>query len=306
MSLLDLKSSFGARMREPGAGPNLIGRRPARAPALGRLLAVPGARPGAALLLFILVLAVFGPLLRPGDPMRIVGPALVWPGQDAAFPLGTDGLGRDLLTGILHGARISVTIGLAVAVLSLGFGVLVGAIAGYAGGRIDRAICRGIEVFQTIPGFVLLVVLVAVLEPSFVTVILGLALISWDMVARLTRAEVRAHRTRDYVVAAEAFGFSHPRILVREILPNIAPTLIVTGSVIVASAILSESALSFLGLGDPNTVSWGSLIGAGREHIRSAWYLTAIPGVFIALTVLALNLLGDALNDFLNPRGQDR
>ena len=125
------------------------------------------------------------------------------------------------------------------------------------------------------------------------------------MVARLTRAEVRSHRNRDYVRAAETFGFSHAHILIREILPNIAPSLIVTGSIIVAQAILSESALSFLGLGDPNTVSWGSLIGAGREHIRTAWYLCAIPGFFIAASVLALNLLGDALNDHLNPRTED-
>lgn len=302
MNLLDLKQSFAARTLEPGAGVRGLA---APDSALRRFLKQPGARLGTVLLLAMVLIAVFGPLIRPGDPLRIAGDALIRPFQHAAHPFGTDGLGRDLLSGVLHGARVSMTIGFAVAVLSLTFGVLVGALAGYAGGRVDAAICRVIEVFQTIPGFVLLVVLVAVLEPSFTTVILGLALVSWDMVARLTRAEVRAHRSRDYVVAAQAFGFSHPRILFGEILPNIAPTLVVTGSFIVATAILSESALSFLGLGDPNAATWGSLIGSGREHIRSSWYLTAIPGLFIALTVLSLNLLGDALNDFLNPRAEE-
>jgi peptide/nickel transport system permease protein len=151
---------------------------------------------------------------------------------------------------------------------------------------------------------VLLVVLVAFMEPSFVTVIIGLVLISWDTAARLTRAEVRQHRNREYVLAARTGGLSHLRILLSEVLPNIAPTLIVTGSIIVAHAILAESALAFLGLGDPNVASWGSLIGSGREQIRTHWYLTAIPGLFIALTVFALNILGDAINDHLNPRSK--
>lgn len=272
-----------------------------RSPLLRRLLASPTGALGLALLALAVLIALFGPLIRPGDPLRIVAEALIPPASDPRYPFGTDGLGRDLLAGILHGARVSIAIGLSVALASMSFGVLIGAIAGYLGGWVDAVICRIIELFQTVPGFVLLVVLVSFLEPSFLTLVLGLTLISWDTVARLTRAEVRNHRNRDYVMAAETFGFSHPHILFREILPNIAPSLIVTGSIIVANAILAESALSFLGLGDPNTVTWGSLIGSGREHLRSMWTLTAIPGLFIALTVLALNLLGDALNDILNP-----
>lgn len=302
---LDINPAFAERTREPGAGVFVPGRKSSRAVSLHRFLSNPTALIGTVLLLAAVLLAIFGPILRPGDPLRIVDVALIPPFSDARYPLGTDGLGRDLLAGILHGARVSITIGLAVALVSLGFGVLFGAVAGYAGGVVDLVICRVIELFQTIPGFVFLIVLVSLLEPSLTTLIVGLSLISWDTVARLTRAEVRHHRNRDYVMAAETFGFTHRHILFREIMPNIAPSLIVTGSIIVANAILVESALSFLGLGDPNTVTWGSLIGAGRDYIRSAWYLTAVPGIFIALTVLSLNLLGDALNDFLNPRGRD-
>ena len=302
---LDLKPSFGARSREPGAGVFTFSVLRSSQAALRAFLHSANALIGIGLLALVVLLALLGPWAAAYDPLRIVAEPLIWPLQSWQHPLGSDGLGRDLLAGILHGARLSLCIGLAVAGLSLGFGVALGALAGYAGGWVDAVICRIIELFQTIPGFVLLVVLVSVLEPSSLTVIFGLSLISWDMVARLTRAEVRAHKNRDYVRAAETFGFSHGHILLREILPNIAPSLIVTGSIIVAQAILAESALSFLGLGDPNAVSWGSLIGAGREYIRTAWYLCAIPGFFIAISVLALNLLGDALNDHLNPRIDD-
>ncbi|WP_197716953.1 ABC transporter permease [Mesorhizobium sp. DCY119] len=305
MTHIVLNPAFAERSKEPGAGVFYPASAPPSGGALRRFLGNPAALTGILILAVIGLIAIFGPLLRPGDPLMITGEPLIRPLTDAAHPFGTDVLGRDLLSGVLHGARVSLTIGLTVALLSLVFGALVGAVAGYAGGWVDALISRAIEVFQTIPGFVLLVVLVSVLEPSYVTIIIGLTLISWDAVARLTRAEVRSHRSREYVLAAETSGYSSARILFREILPNIAPTLIVTGSIIVASAILSESALSFLGLGDPNAASWGSLIGSGREQIRSHWYPTVIPGLFIMATVFALNILGDALNDHLNPRGSD-
>lgn len=302
MTPLEIDPNIARRYREPGAG--------VFDPALGsrnrwggiRFLKTPSAALATAILAFVILTAIVGPILRPGDPLRITGEPLIQPFIDWAHPFGTDVLGRDLLSGVLFGARVSLLVGLSVAFISLVVGVLIGAIAGYAGGWIDWVVTRGIEIFQTIPGFVLLVVLVSVLEPSATTVIIGLALISWDAVARLTRAEVINHRTREYVLAAETSGVSGPRILFGEILPNIAPTLIVTASIIVASAILAESALSFLGLGDPNAASWGSMIGSGREQIRSYWFPTVIPGAFIVVTVFALNVLGDALNDFLNPR----
>ncbi len=211
-------------------------------------------------------------------------------------------MGRDVLAGILHGARISLTVGIAATALGLSAGITIGAMAGYFGGIVDDLLVKFIEIFQTIPSFVLLVVLVAIAQPTTSTVTIAIAIVSWPTVARLTRAEFRAIREKDYVLAARSLGFGHARIIFREILPNALPPLIVTSSVMVASAILMESALSFMGLGDPNRVSWGSMIGAGRDVIRTAWYLTALPGLAIVFTVLALNLLGDGLNDALNPR----
>ncbi|EJL54234.1 ABC-type dipeptide/oligopeptide/nickel transport system, permease component [Rhizobium sp. CF122] len=262
---------------------------------------------GTAILLLVALSALFAPLLYPGDPLEMVARPFLWPGQNPAYPLGTDSMGRDVLAGIVHGARISLTVGLAATALGLTAGIAIGAVAGYFGGLVDDVLVKFIEIFQTIPSFVLLVVLVAIAQPTTATVTVAIAIVSWPTVARLTRAEFRAIREKDYVLAARSLGFGHARIIFREILPNALPPLIVTSSVMVASAILMESALSFMGLGDPNRVSWGSMIGAGRDVIRTAWYLTALPGLAIVFTVLALNLIGDGLNDALNPRfSEDR
>jgi len=158
------------------------------------------------------------------------------------------------------------------------------------------------ELFQTMPAFLLAIVLVAILSPSIYTIILALGITAWPGIARLTRAEVMALRDRDFVQALIAMGMRDRRILLLHIIPNALTPVIVAASILVATAILSEAGLSFLGLGDPNHVSWGTMIGAGRDALRTAWYQTAIPGVAIMLTVLALNLLGDALNQALNPR----
>ncbi len=257
---------------------------------------------GTGILLLVALSALFAPLLFPRDPLEMVARPFLWPGQNPAYPLGTDSMGRNVLAGIVHGARISLTVGLAATALGLTVGIAVGAVAGYFGGWIDNVLVKFIEIFQTIPSFVLLVVLVAIAQPTTGTVTVAIAIVSWPTVARLTRAEFRAIREKDYVLAARSLGFGHTRIIFREILPNALPPLIVTSSVMVASAILMESALSFMGLGDPNRVSWGSMIGAGRDVIRTAWYLTALPGLAIVFTVLALNLIGDGLNDALNPR----
>lgn len=262
----------------------------------------PNALFGLAFLSIMVVMALVAPLLFPGDPLGMVAKPFIWPGQDAAYPLGTDSMGRDVLAGIVHGSRISLFVGLAATALGLGVGVIVGAVAGYFGGWVDDVLVRIIEIFQTLPNFVLLVVLVAIAQPSATTVTVAIAIVSWPMVARLTRAEFRAIRAKDYVMAARSLGFGRARIIFSEILPNALPPLIVTASVMVATAILMESALSFMGLGDPNVVSWGSMIGNGRELIRTAWYLTLLPGLAIVFTVLALNLIGDGLNDALNPR----
>ncbi|GLR55880.1 peptide/nickel transport system permease protein [Rhizobium sp. BK226] len=265
-------------------------------------LSNPNALFGVAFLLVVALSALLAPLIYPGDPMEMVARPFLWPGQNATYPLGTDSMGRDVLAGILHGARISLTVGIAATLLGLSAGILIGAVAGYFGGLVDDILVKFVEIFQTIPSFVLLVVLVAIAQPTTGTVTVAIAIVSWPTVARLTRAEFRAIREKDYVLAARSLGFGHARIIFREILPNALPPLIVTSSVMVASAILMESALSFMGLGDPNRVSWGSMIGAGRDVIRTAWYLTALPGLAIVFTVLALNLIGDGLNDALNPR----
>lgn len=262
---------------------------------------------GTGILVLVALSALLAPLLFPGDPLEMVARPFLWPGQNPAYPLGTDSMGRNVLAGIVHGARISLTVGLAATALGLTVGIAIGAVAGYFGGLIDDILVKFIEIFQTIPSFVLLVVLVAIAQPTTGTVTIAIAIVSWPTVARLTRAEFRAIREKDYVQAARSLGFGHARIIFREILPNALPPLIVTSSVMVASAILMESALSFMGLGDPNRVSWGSMIGAGRDVIRTAWYLTALPGLAIVFTVLSLNLIGDGLNDALNPRfSEDR
>lgn len=253
-------------------------------------------------LLLLFAMALAAPTLYPEDPLSMVARPFLWPGQNPAYPLGTDSLGRDVAAGVVWGARISLLVGFSAMAIGVTLGLVVGSLAGYFGGRVDDVLVKIIEIFQTPPNFVLLVVLVAIAQPSVSTVILAIAAVTWPTTARLMRAEFRALRSKDFVVAARGLGYGHARIIVREILPNALPPLIVTSSVLVATAILMESALSFLGLSDPNVVSWGSMIGAGRELLRTAWFLSAVPGVAIVLTVLALNLLGDALNDALNPR----
>lgn len=275
---------------------------PPRRGALGQLLANPAAVAGALLLFLILLAALAAPWLFPHDPLDMVGPPILWPGQDPGFWLGTDTMGRDVAAGLAHGARVSLTVGVAAAMLSLLIGIAVGAAAGYFGGWVDVALMRVTELLQTIPAFLLVVVIVAIARPSVTVIALSIGVASWPVVARLVRAEFRTLRESEFVQAAHTLGYGHARIALLEILPNALPPVIVTTSVLVANAILMESALSFMNMGDPNAVSWGSMIGDAREMLRTAWYLAALPGVSIILTVLSLNLLGDALNDAFNPR----
>lgn len=261
---------------------------------------------GLVVLTTMIAAALAAPAVFPDDPLDMVTRPLIWPFRDAAYPLGSDSLGRDMLAGIMHGARISVLIGVVSTSIGVSIGILVGAIGGYRGGRVDDLMLRLIEIFQTFPPFLLVVVLVSIAEPSVATITLAIGVVSWPSVARLVRAEFRTLRERDFVLAARGAGYGAPRIIFREILPNALAPVIVTVSVMVATAILSESALSFLGLGDPNVVSWGSMIGAGRDQLRTAWYLVAVPGVALVLCVLSLNLVGDGLNDALNPRARGR
>lgn len=270
------------------------------------LLHHPSACVGLVLLAAFVTLALFAPRLFPGDPLDMVAAPFEWPGSDPQYWLGTDSLGRDVAAGIAHGARVSLLIGAASAALGLVIGTLAGAIGGYFGGVVDDLLVRITELFQTVPSFLLVIVIVAIGKPNVVVIAFAIGIASWPTVARIVRAEFRTLRRSEFVLAARTQGFSNTRIIFGEVLPNALPPVIVTASVMVASAILIESSLSFLGMGDPNVVSWGAMIGSGRDSLRTAWYLTALPGTAIVLAVLALNLLGDGLNDAMNPRLRQR
>lgn len=256
---------------------------------------------GATLLFLVILLAGFAGVLFPDDPFDMVGRPFLPPLSDG-FILGTDSLGRDIAAAVAHGARVSLAIGLITALISTLVGVVVGGVAGYYGGRIDALLMRTTELFQTIPAFLLAIVVVAVLQPTIYTVISAIVIVSWAPLARLVRGEVVSLRSREFVQGCVALGMRDGRILFRQILPNALPSIIVAASVAVATSIIFESGLSFLGLGDPNVMSWGLMIGIGRSVIRTAWWISGIPGIAVLITVLAINLFGDGLNEALNPR----
>jgi peptide/nickel transport system permease protein len=245
------------------------------------------------------LVALLAPWIAPHDPWALLGPPLAPPGE--AFLLGTDMLGRDLLSGLIHGARVSLLIGLASSLCALLIGVTVGALAGYFGGAIDRLAVRFTEFFQVIPAFLFAILLVAIMLPGLKSVIVAIALVTWPPVARLVRSEFMTLRSREFVEAARSVGLGHRQIIVHEILPNALPPVIAVGSLMVATAILTESSLSFLGLADPNLISWGYIIGASRPVFREAWWLSVLPGLCLFVTVLSINLLADGLGDARNP-----
>lgn len=265
-----------------------------------------GAVVGLVILLVVVLVAVIGPLVFAQSPWRMVSRPFLPPFTQDGLPLGTDAVGRDVLVGLIHGARVSLMVGLVSTLVALLIGVPVGALAGYFGGWVDDALMRFTEFFQTIPSFALAIVLLAIFQPSLFYIILTIAIVSWPPVARLVRGEVLSLRTREYIEAAILSGQTSLQIILRQVLPNALPPIIVLASLMVATAILLESSLSFLGLGDPNVMSWGYMIGAARTVLRTAWWLSFIPGIAILLTVLALNLIGEGLNDALNPRLQRR
>ncbi len=259
---------------------------------------------GAMILLLVLVMAAAAPLLYPAGAFALAGQPLQPPGDK--FLLGTDTLGRDVAAGIMYGARTSLIIGISATLIAVLLGVLFGAIAGYYRGRLDVGLMRVTELFQTIPSFILAILLVAILSPSLRSEILAIAIVSWPGIARLARGEFASLGGREFVLACAGLGAGDGRIVFRHLLPNCASPLIAVGSLLVASVILFESGLSFLGLGDPNLMSWGLMISAGREVLRSAWWICTFPGLAILATVLAINLVGDGLNEALNPRLRER
>lgn len=260
-----------------------------------------GAVVGVVVLALVFVVAALADVIFPGTPWDMVAAPFMPPGEMDMW-LGSDSLGRDVAAGIAHGARISLLVGAVSTVVALALGVSLGALAGYVGGVVDDLVMRFTEFFQTIPSFVLAILLVAIFTPTISSVVFAIAVVSWPPVARVVRAEFLSLRSREFVQAAEVLGKSRLSIVVGDILPNALSPIIVLSSLMVANAILLESALSFLGLGDPNLMTWGFLIGSGRSVIRLAWWMSVFPGVAIFLTVLALNLVGEGLSDALNPR----
>lgn len=261
---------------------------------------------GLIILFAIVAISLLAPLLFPRGPWAMGGRPFLPPMTDMRFPLGTDTTGRDILAGLVCGWRVSLLIGLVSTIVSVVIGVVIGAIAGYGGGHIDSALMRFTEIFQVVPSFALALVLVAVLQPSVGSIVAAIGVVSWPPVARLVRAEFLSLRSRDFVLAAKLQGQGAFRIMFRQMLPNVASPIIVMASLMVATAILLESSLSFLGLGDPNQMSWGFMIGASRTVLRQAWWMATFPGLAIAITVLALNILGEALNDALNIHSRNR
>jgi len=260
---------------------------------------------GLGILFTILFMAATAHLFYPEDPFRLVGRPLSGPFENG-FLLGSDSLGRDVASGIVHGAKTSLLIGLIATLVSIFIGIFFGAFAGYFGGRVDDLLMRITEIFQTIPSFIFAILLVAIMKPSIFSIVIAIAVVSWPGVARLVRGEFLSLKNREFVQACHTIGMSDLRVMLREILPNCLSPIIVIGSLMVATAILIESGLAFLGLGDPNIMSWGFQIGAGRTMLRSAWWVCTFPGIAILITVLAINLIGEGLNDALNPRVKER
>src|SRR5690348_12434485 len=248
----------------------------------------------------VVLVALVGPQFFPKGPFDLVAKPFLPPGEGYLF--GTDMLGRDVTAGLVYGARTSLVIGLTSTAIAILIGSLVGGIAGYYGRWVDAALMRWTEIFQTIPLFLFAILLVARRAPSVTSLTGASSVVSWPPMSRLVRGEFLAMRSREFVEACIGMGMSDARVIFVHILPNCLSSVIVTGSLMVATAILTESALSFLGLSDPNLMSWGFMVGAGREFLQRAPWLCAIPGAAILLTVLAINLIGEGLSDALNPR----
>lgn len=265
----------------------------------------PAAAAAFLLICIISAVAIFAPVIYPGSPWRMVGAPFQAP-LNGGFLLGTDMLGRDIAAGLVHGARVSLLIGLVSTGIALAIGVGIGAVAGYVGGRVDDALMRLTEIFQTIPSLIFAIVLVAILGPSIQSIVIAISVVSWPPVARLVRAEFLSLRQREFVEASKVLGLPGWRIMLTDVLPNAMAPVIVTATLMVATAILMESGLSFLGLGDPDLISWGYQIGAARTMLRAAWWMSFFPGIAIVVTVLCLNLVGEGLSDALNPKLKKR
>ena len=261
---------------------------------------------GALALAVIAGATLWGTLVFEGDPFDIVWAPHERPGAAADFPLGTDYLGRDIVAGLLAGGGPTLAVGLSAAAITMVIGVTMGALAGFYGGWADNLLMRVTEFFQVLPALLFAMVLVTLFSPTLFTIAMAIGVVSWPQTARLARAEFLRIRELEYVAAARAAGAGNARIIWRVILPNALPPLIVSATLTIGVAILFEAGLSFLGLGDPNVMSWGLMIGANREYILDAWWPVTFPGLAIFATVFSVSLVGDGLNDAFNPRLRER
>ena len=260
---------------------------------------------GLFLLSSIIVVSIFGPILYDTDPFRIVTRPRTSP-ADSDLLLGSDYLGRDVFAGMLVGGRVTLLIALSAGLMTVIIGLLIGAPSGYYGGKVEAVLMRITELFQVLPAILFAMVILTLWGATVFNVVLAIAIVAWPQTARLSRAEFLRLRNMEYVRAARAMGAGDFRIMTRIILPNAAPPLIVSATLVIGAAILFEAGLSFLGLGDPNTVTWGLMLGNSRPFILVTWWAVTFPGLAIFLTVLAISLVGDGLNDAFNPKLRER
>lgn len=295
-----MPSSIPASATAELPGPGVLPVAPSRRHLLAAVAASPAGAAGLALTSLALLAGLFAPLLAPADPFALSGASLAAPSSHHL--MGTDALGRDLLSAVLYGARTSLLVAAAVGALAFALGAGVGLVSGYRGGRLDDLLMRATELVQVLPRFFLAIVAIALFGPGLDRIVIVLGVTSWPVLARVIRSEALSLRSLDFVRAAEASGASAWRIIFRELLPNALPSAMVVLGLLLGQVLLIEASLGFLGLGDPNVVSWGGLAGQAQSYLRVAWWLPLFPGLAIAATVLGFNLLGDALSDALGGR----
>lgn len=255
---------------------------------------------GAVLTVLLILATICAPLLTPFQPLRGVGRPLLEPSM--RFLMGTDNLGRDVFTTVLYGMRVSLIVGFVASAIALLVGVLAGSVAGYFGGAVDNVIMRITELFQVIPRIFLMILAVALFGAHVEVTAIAIGMTSWPPSARILRAEFLSRRESEYVMAARVIGASHAHVIIREILPNAISPMIVTATLNVATAVLLEASLAFLGLSDPNVASLGRMMQESIQFLRVAWWMSVFPGLVVVLVAVSMNLVGDGLADILNPK----
>ena len=260
---------------------------------------------GLVILSYLSITAIIAPYLTPHSPFQLVGEAFSSPSL-SGFPMGSDDLGRDLYAMVMYGARVSLLVGFLAAAISAFVGTVIGCVSGYTGGIVDDVLMRTTEIFQVIPRFFLALVLVALVGPNISNIILAIGIVSWPRSARLVRSMFLSLKEQEFVEASRSLGASPLRIIFLEILPNSLSPLIVNMSLEVGSAILAEAGLSFIGLGDPSQMSWGYMLYNAQSFMRRAWWVSFFPGLYLFLTVLSFNMIGDGLNEAFNPKLRER